>query len=56
MKYELKKLNDNSNLAKSFKNVSLVKVTGTWQGLRTEQEETFIGLVYIKPEKKKEQK
>ncbi|MDR3646953.1 MAG: prepilin-type N-terminal cleavage/methylation domain-containing protein [Candidatus Babeliales bacterium] len=53
LRYELKKPNEQSSLAKNFKNVSLVKVTGTWQGLRAEQEEMFVGLVYIKPEKKK---
>lgn len=52
MKYELKKVDEKSNLVKNFKNVSLIKVTGTWQGLRAQQEESFIRLVYIKPEKK----
>jgi len=39
---------------KKFKNIYVVKSTGSWQTLNRQQEETFINLVYMKPEKKKE--
>lgn len=56
LKYQLKKPNEKSTISKSFKDVPLINATGTWQGLKGQEEETFVGLIYIKPETKKENK
>lgn len=47
---------EKSEIAKKFDNIYLIKSTGSWQGMQTEQQETLVGFVYVKPKEEKKTK
>jgi len=46
---------EKSEVAKKFENVFLVKATGSWQGMQTEQQETLVTFVFSRPKEEKSQ-
>ncbi len=46
---------EKSEVAKKFENVFLVKSTGSWQGMQTEQQETLVSFIYVRPKEEKAQ-